>query len=64
MEPARTGFVVHGVGDIAEGIEMLVGDPVRAEEMGAAGRRRMETQFTWGEVVNRLVSGFEDVASR
>ena len=64
VQPAQTGFVVHDVGDIAEGIEMLVGDPARAAEMGAAGRRRMEAQFTWGEVVNRLVSGFEDAASR
>jgi phosphatidylinositol alpha-1,6-mannosyltransferase len=59
VEPARTGFVVHDVDDIAEGIEMLIGDPVRAAEMGAAGRRRMEAEFTWNEVAHRLVAGFE-----
>ena len=63
-EPARTGFVVHDVDDIAEGIRMLIGDPVRAAEMGAAGRRRMEAQFTWNEVANRLVAGFQAARSQ
>ena len=64
VEPARTGFVVHDVDDIVEGIEMLVGDTVRAAEMGAAGRRRMEAEFTWDEVANRLVAGFEAARSQ
>jgi phosphatidylinositol alpha-1,6-mannosyltransferase len=64
VEPARTGFVVHDIADIAEGIEMLVSDPVRAAEMGAAGRRRVEADFTWSGVVTRLVAGFEDAADR
>jgi phosphatidylinositol alpha-1,6-mannosyltransferase len=64
VEPARTGFVVHDAADIAEGIEMLVSDPERAAAMGAAGRRRMEAEFTWNAVVERLVSGFADAGAR
>lgn len=54
--PGRTGFVVHSTSDIVEGIEYLLDDPLRARAMGAAGRTRIEQEFTWEAVVKRVES--------
>ncbi len=62
--PGETGYVVHDVGDITEALQMLAAAPQRRVEMGAAGRRRVEEEFTWGAVVGRLIAGFEAVMSR
>jgi phosphatidylinositol alpha-1,6-mannosyltransferase len=56
--PGRTGFVVADVDDVVEGLELLLADPVRAVEMGAAGRAFVEAEFTWDRVVERLLDGF------
>lgn len=56
--PGRTGFVVASVDALVEGLGMLLDDPDRAREMGQAGRRFVETEFTWGRVVERLQNGF------
>jgi phosphatidylinositol alpha-1,6-mannosyltransferase len=56
--PGRTGFVVAGVEDIVDGLGILLADPVRAAEMGAAGRAFVESEFTWDRVVERLLGGF------
>jgi phosphatidylinositol alpha-1,6-mannosyltransferase len=56
--PGRTGFVVADVDDVVEGLELLLADPVRAAEMGAAGREFVEAEFTWDRVVERLLDGF------
>lgn len=61
--PGESGFVVRSVDDIVEGLDILFGDPQRARGMGAAGRRFVEDRFTWDQVVNRLLSGFEPRAS-
>ncbi|MCH8128892.1 MAG: glycosyltransferase, partial [Acidobacteria bacterium] len=61
--PGESGFVVRSVDDIVEGLDILFGDPQRARGMGAAGRRFVEDRFTWDQVVNRLLSGFEPTAS-
>ena len=39
MRPGETGYVVHDVDDIVEGLQLLLDDPDRASAMGAAGRR-------------------------
>ncbi len=55
--PGETGFVVHSVGDIVDGLEYLLDDPARAGAMGREGRSRVEREFTWDRVVERLVEG-------
>ena len=56
--PGETGFVVHSVDDIVEGIELILSDRARAKEMGAKGRRRVVEEYVWDRVVARLESGF------
>lgn len=56
--PGVTGFVVHSVDDMVEGLEMLLSDPARARQMGEAGRRRMTDEYTWEAVARRMVAGF------
>ena len=56
--PGETGFVVSSVSDIAEGLEILLEDPVQATEMGRKGREYVLDQFTWERVVERLHGGF------
>ncbi len=57
--PAETGYVVHSVDDIVEGLTMLLDDPADARRMGLAGRRFVEDVFTWPKVVDRFRAGFE-----
>ncbi len=54
VKPAETGFVVHGVADIVEGLEMLLGNPDRAAAMGDAGRRFVASEYTWDLAARRL----------
>jgi phosphatidylinositol alpha-1,6-mannosyltransferase len=56
--PGETGFVVHSVKDIVEGLELLLADRAAAQEMGAKGRRRVVEEYVWDRVVGRLVDGF------
>jgi phosphatidylinositol alpha-1,6-mannosyltransferase len=57
--PGQSGFVVADVDAIAEGLEVLLGDPPAARRMGEEGRRLVESEFTWERVVERLYRGFE-----
>jgi phosphatidylinositol alpha-1,6-mannosyltransferase len=61
--PGRTGYVVHSVDDIVEGIERMLSDPTRAAGMGRLGRERVEREFTWSKVAERLEAGFQSVAA-
>ncbi len=56
--PGSTGYVVHSVADIVQGLEMLLSDPVEAQQMGARGRSHIEREYTWPAVVDRLIDGF------
>ena len=56
--PGETGYVVHDVADIVQALEMLLGNPDVRSEMGRAGRERIEAEFTWEAVIERLVAGF------
>ncbi len=60
--PGVTGYVVARLDDVVAGLELLLADPVRRRDMGRAGRRRVETEFTWAAVANRLISGFASVS--
>jgi len=61
--PGETGYVVRSVDDIVEGLSVLLEDQNRARAMGVAGRRFVETTFTWDRVVARLQAGFGDVSA-
>jgi phosphatidylinositol alpha-1,6-mannosyltransferase len=41
-------------GPDADAVAGLLADPARARVMGAAGRRRVEDEFSWPAVVTRL----------
>lgn len=56
--PGETGFVVSDVDAIVEGLEILLADRSAAGQMGVAGRRFVESEFTWEHVVERLYAGF------
>jgi phosphatidylinositol alpha-1,6-mannosyltransferase len=56
--PGRTGYIVSDIDGLVEGLEMLLADPDRARDLGAAGRRFVESEFTWSRVVERLHDGF------
>jgi phosphatidylinositol alpha-1,6-mannosyltransferase len=55
--PGATGYVVHEVDDIVEGLSMLLADPTLREMMGGRGRGRVVSEFTWDRVVERLAAG-------
>lgn len=46
-------------GALAEAVRSLIDDPSRAAAMGAAGRRRVEEQFTWCSVAARTAALYE-----
>ena len=56
--PGETGFVVSSVGDVVDGLRFLLADPERARMMGQAGRRFVESEFTWSRVIERFHDGF------
>ncbi len=62
VEPGRTGYVVHSVDDIVDGVTRILADPARAAEMGRMGRERVENEFTWKAVAERLEASFSAVA--
>ena len=48
---------------LAAALEDLVGDPERAERIGAAGRARVTDAFTWDHVVERMAPVLDDLAA-
>lgn len=56
--PGETGFVVSSVGDVVDGLNLLLGDRERASKMGEAGRRFVKAEFTWNRVIERFHDGF------
>ncbi len=62
VDPGRTGFVAHSVGDVVEALELLLGDLARARHMGAAGRERVVAEFTWSRTADRLLEALGAVA--
>ena len=61
----ETGFLCneHDVEGMAEAMERLLADPARAGEMGLAGRRRVEENFTHSHVRQKLLKilGLEEL---
>jgi phosphatidyl-myo-inositol dimannoside synthase len=63
VERGVTGFVVQSRRDLVEALELLVADRRRAAAMGAEGRARMEREYAWAGVIERLMAGLEDATS-
>jgi starch synthase len=47
--------------DLADALTAVVGDPVRAAEMGAAGRRRAADHFAWSAIAERTMDVYRAV---
>ena len=58
IEEGVTGFLVDpdDPGDLAAKIGALVADPVRAHQMGLAGRRAAELKFNWAAIARQLLA--------
>jgi len=56
VSDGETGLVVDGrrPEPVGRAVAGLLADPARARAMGAAGRRRMEAEFSWDAVAARL----------
>ena len=61
--PGVTGFVAARTGAVAEGLRLLLDAPDTTREMGAAGRGRVRTDFTWEAVAARFMEGLEAVTT-
>jgi phosphatidylinositol alpha-1,6-mannosyltransferase len=59
-----TGLLVDGrdVAAVADAVATLLGDPARAEAMGAAGRARVEQHFTWQRAAAQLAGWLREAA--
>jgi phosphatidylinositol alpha-1,6-mannosyltransferase len=59
-----TGLLVDGrdVAAVADAVATLLGDPARAEAMGAAGRARVEHHFTWQRAAAQLAGWLREAA--
>ncbi len=42
--------------DLAFRLTELLGDPAKAKQMGAAGRRRVEEQFSWTAIAQQTIA--------
>lgn len=59
VEHGETGLVVNGtdVDEVANSVADLLEDPSRAATMGKIGRLRVEQDFAWPRVIERLAVG-------
>lgn len=60
--PGTTGYVVQSVSDIVQAVELLIAEPDAVRTMGVRGRARVQEEFTWERVVERLLEGFAATA--
>ena len=47
-------------GALAAAVSALCGDPERAARFGAAGRRRVEAEFSWERIAERTLAVYRD----
>jgi glycosyltransferase involved in cell wall biosynthesis len=59
----ETGFLVPSSNPtaVAEKVELLLGDAEKAQEMGVAGRRRLEKQFSLEQLVEHNLRMYQEV---
>ena len=62
----ETGLLIdeRDTAGLQAAIEQLARDPARRDAMGAAGRRRVETEFEIGACTERLLAFYEEVGTR
>jgi glycosyltransferase involved in cell wall biosynthesis len=55
VEDGKTGILVEPARPdaLAEALDQVLANPERAREMGRAGRRRVEAQFSWTSIAER-----------
>ena len=53
MVPRGILFEPGNADQLANSIERLLDDPDLCQQMGAAGRRRFEEEFTWDVIIDR-----------
>jgi len=60
----ETGSLVQGddVSQVADAVSELLADPVRAREMGTAGRARVEARHAWPDIAGRLAEWLKQAA--
>jgi glycosyltransferase involved in cell wall biosynthesis len=46
---------------LAQAIREILGNPVRAKELGMAGYQRVQAQFTWPKAAEKTVSAYHEV---
>jgi glycosyltransferase involved in cell wall biosynthesis len=51
-------------GEMADALEALFDDEARRQRIGAAGRRRIETSYTWRRVAESMVEVYRDAIER
>jgi starch synthase len=69
VDDGGTGLLVHYDSadestfrmDLADAVNTLLGDPERAKAMGAAGRERAVTEFSWESVAEQTVAVYRSV---
>ncbi|MDN5745787.1 MAG: glycosyltransferase, partial [Nocardioidaceae bacterium] len=49
------------VGELLHALERMLDDPDRRARMGAAGRKRVEEQFSWRAVALKVAAAYERV---
>ncbi|HET9952968.1 MAG TPA: glycogen synthase [Polyangiaceae bacterium] len=49
---------------LAEKLDLLLADPTRAREFGAAGRRRVVETFSWSSIAEQTIALYQDVLAR
>jgi glycosyltransferase involved in cell wall biosynthesis len=61
-----TGFLVekNNVGELAQGLLLLLKDDARREAMGRAGRRRVLKHFTWSRIAAGMYTRYEQLCER
>jgi starch synthase len=52
------------VNDLAAAINSVLDDPKRAQEMGAAGRKRAETNFAWTTIAQRTMDVYAKIMAK
>jgi phosphatidylinositol alpha-1,6-mannosyltransferase len=62
----ETGYLVppDDVPALAARLRTLLADPAEARRMGAAGRARVEREFTWDRIAARFLEALEDKTGR
>ena len=60
----ETGSLVQGddISQVAAAVGELLADPVRAREMGTAGRARVEARHAWPDIAGRLAGWLKQAA--